>query len=201
MLLAHKIEIRPTKEQEEKLLQWVGCARHCYNNLLAHFSQNGVKFNKKSAREFYYNTIRVENIWHKDTSQNLQQSVIDDLEDAYKRFFKTKKGYPKFHKRGVKDSFSVRSKAKFRVDGNNLYIEKFNKGKADVALKLREKVRFAGIPKQITVSTKAGKWFASILVEVEQGYNCKQPKDNTSVGIDLGIKTLVTTSDRQSIGN
>lgn len=200
MLLAHKIEIRPTKEQEEKLLQWVGTARHCYNNLLAHFSQDGVKWSKKEARQFFYNTLRVENTWYTETSQDLQQSVIDDLDCAYKNFFKTKKGYPKFHKRGIKDSFSIRSKIKFKVVGNKLFIEKFNKGKNGIPLKLREKLRFTGVPKQVTISTKAGKWFASILVEVEQGYNCKQPKDNTSVGMDLGIKTLVTTSDGQSIG-
>lgn len=113
---------------------------------------------------------------------------------------KLRKGTPKFHKRGIKDSFSIRSKVKFKVEGNNLYIEKFNKGKQGVALKLRENLRFTGTPKQVTVSTKAGKWFASILVEVESGYNSKQPKDSNPVGIDLGIKTLVTTSDGKSIG-
>jgi len=47
MLLAHKVELRPSKEQHEKLFQWVGTTRHCFNNLLGNFSKEGLNFLRK----------------------------------------------------------------------------------------------------------------------------------------------------------
>lgn len=194
MLLAHKVELRPSKEQHEKLLQWVGTTRHCFNNLLGNFSKNGVKFSKKTAREYLYNTLRVENEWYSDVSQAILQETINKLEDSYKRFFKKLGGYPRFKKRGSKDSFSIRDKNKFKVEGSNLYLEKFNKGKNSKPLKLREKLRFEGVPKQVTVSFQNGKWFASILIEGCPNYKGCFPQSG-EVGIDLGIKYLATLSD------
>jgi len=199
MLLAHKIEIRPTKEQKQFFEQACGSSRHLYNNLVAHFSQEGIKWSKKEARQFYYSS-RDNFPWYSELSANIFQSTIDNLEAGFKKFFKTKVGFPKFHKKGVKDSFSITQSLKFRVEGRNLYIEKFNKGRKGKPIKLREKLRFIGKPKQLTISNKAGKWFASVLVEVESGYNLKQAEENTSIGVDLGIKTLITTSEGKSIG-
>ena len=199
MLLAHKIEIRPTPEQEQHFEQACGSSRHLYNNLVTHFSQKDVKFSKKSAREFYYNS-RKEFEWYNTLSTEIFQSTIDNLESAFKGFFKLGRGFPKLKKKGVKDSFRISQSPKFSVIGRDLRLEKFNKKKDQLPIKLREKLRFEGKTKQVTVSKSGGKWFASILVEVESGYNRKHPKNNIEVGIDLGIKTLVTTSDGESTG-
>ncbi|NVZ11833.1 transposase, partial [Allochromatium humboldtianum] len=53
MLIAHKIELRPTPEQAAYLNQACGARRHCYNQLLAHFSQPGVKWSKAAAYQHY----------------------------------------------------------------------------------------------------------------------------------------------------
>ena len=193
MLLAHKVELRPTKEQELKLKQWVGTSRHCFNNLLDHFSNAGVKFSKKNARTVLYEKLRTEYKWYGEVSQAILQESINDLESGYKRFFKKLGGYPKFKNRYSKNSFSIRESKKFKVDGRKLYLEKFNKGRVDKPLKLRETLRFKGTTKQVTISFQNGKWFASVLVEVE---NYKgNLKQHGSVGIDLGIKDLATLSD------
>ena len=52
----------------------------------------------------------------------------------------------------------------------------------------------------MTISKTGGKWFASVLVEVESGYNLKQPTKAKYIGVDLGIKTLVTTSEGNILG-
>jgi putative transposase len=194
MLLAHKVELRPSKEQQEKLLQWVGATRHCFNSLLGNFSKDGVKFSKKTARQYLYNTLRVENPWYSDVSQAILRESINDLENSYKRFFKKLGGYPRFKKRGRKDSFSIREKEKFKIENKNLYLEKFNKGKNDKPLKLREKLRFEGTPKQVTISFQNGKWWASVLVEGCSNYKGIFPQSG-EVGVDLGIKDLATLSD------
>lgn len=200
MLLAHKVELRPSKEQAERLFQWVGTYRHCYNNSLAYFSQEDIKYSKKEARKYLQEVLRVENEWYLNLSQDVLRESLNDLDNAYTRFFKKLGGFPKFKKRGMKDNFSIRDKMKFSVKGKHLRIKKFNKGKKDKPLLLRENLRFEGVPKQVTISYKAGKWFASILVDVTDGYSKKYPEDNTSVGIDLGVKELVTTSNGETYG-
>lgn len=199
MLLAHKIEIRPTPEQEQFFEQACGSSRHLWNNMVAHFSDKQNKFSKKAAREFYYNS-RNEFTWYNQLSAAIFQSTIDNLENSFKGFFKSKKGFPKFKKKSIRDSFRISQSLKFSIIGRNLRIEKFNRGKGTPSISLREKLRFTGKPKQLTISKAGGKWFASVLVEVESGYNLKQPTSNKCVGVDLGIKTLITTSDGESIG-
>jgi putative transposase len=49
MLLAHKIELRPTPEQMVYLDKACGSKRHCYNQLLAYFSQPENKWSKNAA--------------------------------------------------------------------------------------------------------------------------------------------------------
>lgn len=199
MLLAHKIEIRPTPEQEQFFERACGSSRHLWNNLVAHFSNKENKFSKRASREFYYKS-RENFDWYNDVSANIFQSTIDNLDSAFKGFFKSGKGFPKFKKKGVKDSFRISQSSKFSVIGRELRLERFNKGKSLKPILLREKLRFTGKPKQVAIGKTGGKWFASILVEVESGYGMKQPTTNSLIGIDLGIKTLVTTSDGQSIG-
>ena len=205
MLLAHKIELRPTPEQAEFLDRACGSIRHLYNHLLAYFNQDNVKWSKKEARQKFY-SLREEFEWYGDISADFMQSTIDDLEKGFKHFFANlkkgkKAGYPKFKKRGVKDSCSIRNKPKFSVSNDGLRFEKFNKGVKCQAIAMREKLRFTGVAKQMTISKRAGKYFVSILVETED-YNPKNTKQSGSVGVDFGIKDFaILSSDKVFAAN
>ncbi len=192
MLLSHKVELRPSVQQEQYLLQLCDTSRHLWNNLLDHFSNKEIKWSKKSARERMY-ALREEFPWYSDYSANILRCSIDNLDNAYKRFFKTKKGYPKFKSKHQKQSFNIYESQKFKVNGRDFRIEKFNKTKKTKAIKMREKLRFDGKVKQANVSFHNGKWFCSFLIEVgDYKGNFNQ---HGSVGIDLGIKDLATLSD------
>ena len=128
MLLAHKIELRPTQQQADYLDRACGSRRHAFNQLLAHFNQDGVKWSKKVANE-KYKELRLEFPWYAEVSQRVTRNTVDDLHNAFSHFFRRvkngeKAGYPKFKKRGLHDSFSLREKPKFDVDGRTLRIEK-----------------------------------------------------------------------------
>lgn len=192
MLLAHKVELRPSKEQEQYLLQLCGTTRHLWNQLLHYFSSGDVKWSKKIAREKMY-SLREEFHWYSGYSANIVRCSIDNLDNAYKRFFKTKKGYPKFKSKHQKQSFNIYESQKFSVVGRDFRIEKFNKSKKTKPIKMREKLRFEGKVKQANVSFQNGKWFCSFLVEVDN-YK-KVSGQQGSVGIDLGVKDLATLSD------
>lgn len=192
MLLAHKVELRPSEQQEQYLLQLCGASRHLWNQLLDYFSGEDVKWNKKVAREKMY-SLRGDFPWYTDYSANIVRCSIDNLDNAYKKFFKTKKGYPKFKSKHQKQSFNIYESKKFSVVGRDFRIEKFNKSKKSKPIKMREKLRFGGKVKQANVSFQNGKWYCSFLIEVE---NYKEVTgQHGSVGVDLGIKDLATLSD------
>ena len=64
MLLAQRIQLYPTTEQAEYLDRCCGARRHCYNKLLEHFGQKGVKWSKKAAFEHYMKVIRPAHPWY-----------------------------------------------------------------------------------------------------------------------------------------
>ena len=199
MLLAHKIELRPTPEQATYLDKACGSRRHCFNQLLAHFKEPNVKWSKQAAYQYYINVIRPEFDWYTEVSSRVTRNAIDDLDNAFKHFFrriklKQKAGFPRFKKKDVKDSFSLREAVKFNVDGRLLRIEKL-----PTKIKMREKLRFSGKAKQVTISKRAGKYFASILVETED-YNPNDIDRQPSVGVDFGVKELATLSTGEVFG-
>ncbi len=193
MLLAHKIELRPTAEQAEYFARACGSRRHCYNQLLAHFQQPGVKWSKSAAYQHFIAVIRPAFPWYNEVSSRVTRNAIDDLDNAYKHFFRRvklgqKPGYPTFKKKGVGDSFALRESAKFDVQGRTLRIERL-----PTRIDMRQPLRFTGKTKQVTISQQAGKFYASVLVETED-YNPHAP-EGEAVGVDFGVKSLAVLSD------
>lgn len=194
MLLAHKIELRPTAEQATYLDKACGTRRHCYNQLLAHFSQEGVKWSRKAAQQYLKEIIRPSFEWYNEVSAHTIYNAIDDLDNAFKHFFrrvkaKQKAGYPRFKKKDVNDSFALRRANRFTVSNRKLRVERLK-----TKIKMREELRFTGTHKQATISKRAGKYFASILVDTED-YNKKDTCREESVGVDFGVKELATLSN------
>jgi len=203
MLIAHKIELRPTPEQQIYLDKACGCRRHCFNQLLEYFSQKDEssqlvnKWSKVAAYQYYIKVLRVKFPWYSEVSSRVTRNAIDDLDNAFKHFFRRvklgqKPGYPKFKKKDVKDSFALRESEKFDVENRMLRIEKL-KSRID----MRQKVRFGGQYKQVTISKRAGKYYASILVETDE-YDPKDVNRQESVGIDFGLNSLATLSNGES---
>ena len=198
MLLANKIELRPTPEQADYLNRACGARRHCYNQLLARFSQGGVKWSKTAAYQYYMTVLRVEFPWYSEVSSRVTRNAIDDLDNAFKHFFRRVKtktgnpGYPRFKKKDVDDSFAMREPSKFGVEGRELRIEKLK-----TRIKMRQPLRFSGQTKQATISKQAGRYFVSILVETDD-YNPHAP-EQASVGVDFGVKSLAVLSTGEVI--
>lgn len=194
MLLAHKIELRPTPEQEIYLAKACGCRRHAYNQLLAHFSKPENNWSVKEARRYLIKNLKVDFEFYKEVSSVVTRNTVYDLDNAFKHFFRRvkagqKPGYPTFKRLGVKDGFAIRDRPKFNIQGRTLKIEKLK-----TRIKMREHLRFEGQPRQVTISRRAGKYFASILVET-QDYNPKDQDRQPSVGVDFGVKNLAVLSD------
>jgi len=139
--------------------------------------------------------LKQECVWLKEVnSQSLQQS-IQNMDIAFKKFFKGS-GFPKFKKKSNGGSFSIPQNV--IIENGLLIIPKFKEG---INIILHREIK--GTIKSATISvTPTGKYFASILVDDNLKTPIKAPiVENTSIGIDLGIKNFAITSNGEVFEN
>jgi putative transposase len=204
MLKAYKYRIYPTKEQETLLQKHFGCSRWVYNWALA----ERVKFYEKEKKTISVYELQAklpilksqtETAWLSEVSAQSLQSALHNLDKSFSRFFKEKKGFPKFKsKHNNRKSFQVSQFTSVDFDKNKVYIFKFKQG-----IKCECSRQFKGKIKTTTISqTPTGKYYVSILVENGQELPQKPEKDiNNALGLDFGIKDLVIGSNGTKIEN
>jgi putative transposase len=191
MLKSYKYKLKPNDEQIVLLNKHFGSIRFAYNYFLNERKKEYET--NKNVINYYDNTKSLTKLKKQEeyswlngiNSQSLQDS-LKNLETSYKNFFRFKKGFPKFKSKHNKNSFCVPQFVK--LDNGKLKIPKF-KEPIDVILHRS----FSGIIKQCTISkTPTNEYFVSILVETTHRLVAKTEK---SIGVDLGIKDFVITSE------
>ena len=200
MLKAFRYRLSPTASQAELINKHIGCARFVYNNALA-FKQ--YEYAKDKTNHSWYSLVKrlpdlkKENEWLKEVnSQSLQQSIVN-MNTAFENFFKGRADFPKFKKKGKgKQSFNIPQS--ININDDKLIIPKFKKG-IDIVLHRP----FKGEIRQATISkTPTGKYFVSILCEtVEMGKQSNPINEETTVGLDLGIKSFLVSSNGKEYDN
>ena len=132
----------------------------------------------------------------RSVSQSRYIAVLLDLDTAYSNFFKGRADFPKFKKKSNRGSFNVPQNV--IIENDLLIIPKFKEG-----IKIKLHRNLVGTVKQATVSfTPTGKYFVSILCDTKEELLPKAPiKENTTIGVDLGIKDFAVTSEGEVIGN
>ena len=113
--------------------------------------------------------------------------MLKDLERAYKNFFAKRAAFPRFKKKGQSDSFRYPQGVKLDQGNSRLFLPKLG------WVRYRNSRDVLGTVKNVTVSHKAGRWFASIQTEREVAPPV--PQATAAVGIDLGITRFATLSD------
>ena len=123
------------------------------------------------------------------------QIAIQQLGDAYKRFFKGESKHPQFRKKGEKDRFSLSNDVfKLKNENNQHLIQIPKLG----WVRMKEELRLQGKILSATISTRGERWFVSINVELSEAIQ-PLPKTQQSIGLDLGINHLATLSDGTKI--
>lgn len=213
MLRAVKIRLYPNKTQEQTLNKVLGCYRFVYNQMLAQ-KQNAYKTDKTNLKvtdlsKWFHRTLLKDEqyAWLKEQNTKVMKQAIRQMDGAYQKFFKQHNGFPKFKTKKDKQSalfpyeaiskhntFETRhislttplKNLKFRC--SDLYfsrLQKYNKN-----------IRSATLSK-----TKSGNFFLSILIEMEDDELKRFEHTNEQVGIDLGVKDFVITSDGEVFEN
>ena len=201
MLKAFKYRLNPTEEQKVLLNKHIGASRFIYNLALEtkRITYAGNKHNL-SCFELHsqLTELKEELPWLKEiNSQSLQQSITN-LDKAYTAFFKGQNSFPKYKKKSNGGSFNIPQRVK--VENGKLVIPKFTK-KNGIDIIIHRPLK--GEIRQATISkTPTGKYFVSILCETGETNKAKPKiKEETTIGIDLGIKDFVITSDGEVFDN
>lgn len=213
MYRAIKIRLYPNKEQEQAINQLFGCYRFVYNYMLdikqQEYKDNNKTLSLKELSKYFYSTLRKDEnySWLKVQNTKVMKQSIRQMLTAYNRFFKLHTGFPKY-----KSKKDIQS-AYFPIDAisrRNTFEErkitltqsfkdiKFRCSKLYLARlqTYKNKIRSATISK-----TKSGKYFLSILIDIEESKIVKFKKTGKSVGLDLGVKDFVITSDGDKFEN
>ena len=195
MKKSFKIRLLPTEEQEILMWKSIGCSRFAYNwalNRCNELYKQGVKYNMSNIRkEFTQLKKQEEYKWLNEVSNTTMVESMRNLDKAFKTFFKTKIGYPKFKsKRKSKQSFYVRYDNLYFLE-EKCNIEKIGKVKYKTNYKIpqgRNVIKFSN-----PYCSYDGKyWYLSFSMEVAE--NQTTLNKDLSIGIDLGIKDLAVVN-------
>lgn len=200
VLKAFKYRIYPNAEQVILLNKHFGCARFIYNWGLEQKVQKYQQEKKSvSCHALTKNIVELKQKYEWLTEVNSQslQMALRNLDNAYTRFFREKKGFPKFKNRRGRQSFQCPQKVKVDFENSTISIIKVPN------IRVAFHRAFEGKVKTVTVSrVPSGKSFVSILVEspVEM-VKKKAITENTTVGIDLGLKDFLILSSGEKVEN
>lgn len=207
MQRAIKIRLYPNKEQEHKLNNILGCYRFVYNHMLAlkqkEYNENKKSLGLKELSRYFYGTLRKDEqyAWLKEENTQVMNQSIRQMLTAYDRFFKYHDGFPKFKSKKDKQSalfpknaISRRNTFETRYISLTKQLKKIKFRCSDLYLRKLQKYN-KNIMNATLSKTKSGNYFLSINVEMEDSELKKFEHTDKQVGIDLGVKNFVVTSD------
>ena len=208
MLKSFKTEINPTEEQKVKIRKTIGTCRFIYNFYLAHnkeLHESGKKFMSGSQFRVWLNNEYLpshpECSWIKEAYSKSVTQAVNDGQTAFKRFFDHKSAFPKFKKKGRSDvkMYFVRNNPKDCLcERHRIKIPSLG------WVRIKEKgyiptTKDGYVIKSGHVSIKAGRYYASVLIEIPD----KRIASNSSegIGIDLGLKDFAIVSNGKTYKN
>jgi len=191
-----QVRLYPTDEQQILLAQTMGCARWWWNYAL-NKNVEAYKETGKGLRQSALNALlpglkKAEDTkWLAECYSQVLQATTLNLTTAYKNFFDKRAGFPRFKSKQGKQSIQYPQNVKI-VDGCVKLPGNIGIVKAKIHRPIEGKI------KTITVSkTPSGRYFASILTEVE-GEN-STISEGKIYGIDLGLKHFAVVTDGEKV--
>ena len=213
ILRAVKIRLYPNKEQEQRLNKVLGCYRFVYNRMLARkqeaYNTDKTNLGLCELTKFFHGTLlKVEHYtWLKEQNTKVMKQAIRQMLSAYDGFFKLGKGFPKFKSKHDNNSALFPCEA---ISKSNTFETKhisLTKSLKNVKfhcsnLYFNRLQRYKDNIKSATLSkTKSGKFFLSVLLSMNEEEFKQFSHTNNKVGIDLGVKDFVITSDGEVFKN
>ena len=204
MKKAYKYRIYPAKREEAIILDTLNTCRILYNNSL---SARKEAYEQRHESINYYdqaNLLKVqkkESKWLSSAHSQILQDVLKRLEKAFQNFFRRvktgeKPGYPRYKGYDRYDSFTYPQNG-YKIQGNKLKLSNIG----TVRIKLHRPIPADAVFKTCTLKREADHWYAVFIVELPDSTIREKRGGNKNIGIDLGLKKLITLSDGEKIAN
>src|SRR5213080_1514029 len=197
---AYQYRVYPTDEQAHILARTFGCCRYVYNWALR--ARTDAFFQR--GERLYYNQLAVlltelkkqeGTAWLSEVSSVPLQQSLRHLDRAFRNFFEGRAQYPTFHKKHGVQAASYAANA-FSCNGKELTLARIE---TSLDIHWSRSLHKGCQPTSVTLSKDcANRYFVSILVEEEIKHLSGV---NKQVGLDLGLKSMVITSDGHTSGN
>jgi putative transposase len=197
---AYKYRFSPSDEQKRILAQTFGCCRYAYNWALrqrtdAYYQHGERLYYEDTAQRLVLLKKQEETVWLNEVSSVPLQQALRHLDRAFRNFFEGRADYPTFKKKRHQQSATYASNA-FTWNGRALTLAKMA---TSLDITWHRPLPDECKPSSVTITKdEAERYFVSILVEEDI-----KPLDVTPkmVGLDLGLKSMVITSDGHTYGN
>ena len=194
----YRFRIYPNASQMELLAKHFGCTRFVYNYFL---NQRQEQYKEEGESDNYYAQAKAltelkkkeETAWLKEVNSQTLQFALRNLETAYTNFFQKRAKFPNYHSKKGKNTFTVPQFA--TIENGKLWLPKFKSG---ISIRLHREIK-GKMGKVSLTKTPTGKYFVSVFTTEE--YNTPIEHTGKSVGVDLGLKDLLITSDGEVFKN
>ena len=203
---AYKFRLYPNYEQIILINKTFGCSRFVYNHYLDYEKKNGVTKTYELCKDL--KELEQEKEFLKEVDSCALRCAIFDLEDGYKNFFSKRSSYPKFKSKFsrqtyrtscIRSTYKGKEYSNIKIDLSTKYIKLPKLGKIKIR-GYRNKDKIEGkIVNATIIKETTNKYYVSVILEEELSLEKVIPA--TIVGIDLGIKDLVVTSDGVKYAN
>ena len=202
---AYRYELDPNNSQRTFLLRHAGVARFAYNwgldqrITIFNNSQGQARFTDVMKQHKLLTSLkRTQFPWMYECSKCAPEEALRDLHRAFQNFYRGRKtgkrvGFPRFKRKGVRDSFRLTGTIRFK--GRHIQLPRLGK----IRIKEKRESYHKGRILSATVKRRADRWFVSVTMEEE--IPDPYPIRGHAVGVDLGVKTLATLSDGTTIAN
>jgi len=196
---AYKFRMYPNRLQEAQLDLTLDTCRHLYNTALADrknaYETEGISRSYEDQAAIL--TAERRNGNFTGIYAHCLQDVLRRLDKSFKAFFRRvkageKPGYPRFKGRGWYKSFTYPdSGTGYKLEGTKLTLSKIGSIRIFKHREVEGKIKTCTIKKD-----NLGQWFAILVTEIDDP---KPIEPNTTIGVDVGLKSLVTLSTGEAI--
>jgi putative transposase len=200
MQKAFKYRFYPTTEQELLLRRTMGCVRLVYNKALDARTSG---WYERQERIGFVETSSMLTSWKKqedleflnDVSSVPLQQGLRNLQKAFTNFWAGRAKYPNFKKKHSGGSAEF-TKSAFKWKDGQVFLAKCTEA---LPIRWSRDLPEGSEPSTITIKLEAsGRWFASLLVDTDI---TQLPKSDKQIGLDMGITSLIATSNGDKIAN
>jgi len=200
---AYKFRLYPDNNKINLIHQTFGCTRFIYNYFLTkkdeYYNKTKQNLTLKEMKSDLV-LLKKENDWLREVDSMSLTTTLENLDRAYTNYFNKRESHPVYKKRGVKDSYkTINIKSSYKeskysniiIDINNRIIKLPKLG--NIKIKGYRNLKKELDIKNATIMKEGNKYYVSLCVREE--IEDETIKINHAIGIDLGVTSLITTSE------